>query len=56
MSEEEQKLYDATVHGLRSRGWPRIDAESEALDRIELRRQRKALPETTPKDTLHDTQ
>lgn len=36
--EEEKRLYDSTVHGLRSRGWSRIEAESEALDRQERRR------------------
>lgn len=31
-------LYESIVHGLRSRGWSRIEAEGEALDRIERRR------------------
>lgn len=34
----EQELYDSIVHGLRSQGWSRIDAEGEALDRIEKMR------------------
>jgi hypothetical protein len=40
MSPEEQKLYDSIVHGLRSQGWSRIEAEGEALDRIERQRQK----------------
>lgn len=34
LPEDEQKFYDSTVHGLRSQGWSRIEAESEALDRV----------------------
>jgi hypothetical protein len=34
----ECELFDAIVHGLRSRGWSRIEAEGEALNRIEGRR------------------
>jgi hypothetical protein len=35
---EEGKLFDGIVHGLRSRGWSRIEAENVALDRIERNR------------------
>jgi hypothetical protein len=41
---DEQAFYDRCVDGLRRAGWSRIDAESEALDRIECRR---ASQETT---------
>lgn len=40
----EQRFFDSVVHGLRSRGWSRIDAESEALDRLEKQRQRRIAP------------
>lgn len=37
-------FYESVVHGLRSRGWSRIEAEGEALDRLEaLRAQRMAV-------------
>jgi hypothetical protein len=36
----ERQVYDSCVHGLRSAGWSRLDAESEALARIEKLRQR----------------
>jgi hypothetical protein len=42
MSPEETKLFDSIVHGLRSRGWSRFEAEGEALDRIEKHRQKAA--------------
>lgn len=29
---DDKALYDSIVHGLRSRGWSRIDAELEALE------------------------
>jgi hypothetical protein len=32
-------LFDSIVHGLRTRGWSRIEAEGEALDVIERMRQ-----------------
>lgn len=35
----ERRLYDSTVDGLRKQGWSRLDAEGEALDRQERRRQ-----------------
>lgn len=41
---EDQELYDSIVHGLRSQGWSRMDAEDEALDRIERIRQRADAP------------
>jgi len=40
MNEQEQLLYDSIVHGLRSRGWSRIEAEGEALDRIQRYREK----------------
>lgn len=48
---DEQRLYDSIVHGLRSQGWTRSDAESEAIDRVIIRRDRllqDALPKGTP--------
>ena len=44
MTPEERRLFDSTVHGLRSRGWSRIEAEGEALARIDRARR------TTPLD------
>lgn len=38
MSEEENELFESIVHRLRSNGWPRIEAEGEALARIVNRR------------------
>jgi hypothetical protein len=32
---DEMRFYESVVHGLRSRGWSRIEAEGEALERIE---------------------
>jgi hypothetical protein len=37
---DEQRFYDSVVDGLRRQGWSRIDAEGEALDRIEKMRER----------------
>jgi hypothetical protein len=34
MSDDEKKLYDSIVHGLRSQGWSKIEAETEALERV----------------------
>ena len=34
----EREMFDRIVHGLRSRGWSRIEAEGEALECIEKRR------------------
>lgn len=39
MTEEEKYLYENIVHGLRSRGWSRIEAEDAALERIEVLRE-----------------
>lgn len=39
-------LYDSIVHGLRSRGWSREDAEDEALTRIERARHQDLPPLT----------
>ena len=30
----EREMFDSIVHGLRSRGWSRMDAEAEAIERI----------------------
>jgi hypothetical protein len=50
---DEQALYDSIVHGLRSQGWSRMDAEGEALARIERQRQRyrDAVPNSFSWDT-----
>lgn len=40
---DEQRFHDSTVDGLRRQGWSRMDAESEAMDRIE-RQRTKAKP------------
>lgn len=37
---DEQQFFDSVVHGLRSAGWSRTEAEDEALSRIEAKRQR----------------
>jgi hypothetical protein len=34
MTEQQRKFYDSVVHGLRSQGWGRTEAEAEALDRV----------------------
>jgi len=34
MTEQQKRLYDSIVHGLRTQGWSKIEAESEALDRV----------------------
>ena len=44
----EQIFFDRIVHGLRSIGWSRIDAESEALDRIEKLRAAKSEHQSLP--------
>lgn len=41
MTKDEKALYDSVVDGLRRKGWSRIDAEDEALNRIHKRRMRK---------------
>lgn len=38
MTVDEQRLYESIVHGLRSAGWSRVDADGEALERIERAR------------------
>lgn len=40
MTREEMKFFDACVHGLRSQGWSKMEAEDEALNRIEKQRQK----------------
>jgi hypothetical protein len=37
---DEQRFYDSVVDGLRRQGWSRMDAEGEALDRIEKQREK----------------
>lgn len=44
MDRDERSFYESVVHGLRSRGWSRIEAEGEALDRLEKIRGRKPSP------------
>ena len=44
MDEEERKLFDSIVHGLRNQGWSRIEAENEAIDRIERMRAKRKEP------------
>lgn len=44
----EQSFFDSVVHGLRSRGWSRIEAEGEALDRLEAQRHPVANPTLQP--------
>jgi hypothetical protein len=38
MVDDERELFESVVHELRSRGWSRVEAEGEALERIEKRR------------------
>lgn len=45
-TDTEADLYESIVHGLRSQGWSRIDAESEALDRIAALRASQGEPTT----------
>lgn len=52
MTQDEQKRYDSIVHGLRSQGWTRIEAEGEALERIEATRTRSATFTTDPIDSV----
>lgn len=48
MDEVERKFYDSVVHGLRSRGWSRIEAEGEALERVVRLRGTNAQPQVAP--------
>lgn len=48
MSEEDRAFYDSVVHGLRSAGWTRSEAEAEALERVERRRAREAIASDNP--------
>lgn len=41
MTQDEQRLYDSIVHGLRQQGWSRFEAEGEALVRVDARRSEK---------------
>jgi hypothetical protein len=34
LPEDEQRFYDGVVHGLRMKGWSRMEAEGEALNRL----------------------
>ena len=38
---QDKAMFDSIVHGLRMQGWSRIEAEGEALERIERARQRR---------------
>ena len=38
LPEDERGFFEIIVHGLRMRGWTRFDAESEALDRLQVLR------------------
>lgn len=42
LPDDEQKLYDSMVHGLREQGWSKGDAEAEAIDRIVAKRNNSA--------------
>lgn len=42
------RLYEDMVDQLRRKGWSRIEAESEALDRIEILREREKTTAATP--------
>lgn len=48
MSDDEKKLYDSIVHGLRSQGWSKIEAETEALERVLNLREANRLTSTKP--------
>ncbi len=45
MTDDEKKLFDSMVHGLRSQGWSKADAEAEAIDRIVRNRDRSTTKE-----------
>jgi hypothetical protein len=38
MTDDERRMFAQIVHALRMKGWSRLDAEGEALNRIERRR------------------
>lgn len=42
LPDDEQKLYDSMVHGLREQGWSKSEAEGEAIARIAAKRQNSA--------------
>jgi|TARA_Y100000310_G_C20623156_1_gene784413 hypothetical protein len=42
LPDNEQSFYDSVVDGLRRQGWSRIDAEDEALERLERHRANSA--------------
>ena len=50
MTPEEIKFFDSCVHGLRTAGWSKIDAEDEALNRIEKQRQKARESADEPAD------
>lgn len=60
MADDHQALRESIVHGLRSQGWGRIEAENEADDRIERGRLAKSIAlSITPKQRVelrHHTQ
>ena len=41
LTDYESHWYQSLIHTLRSQGWSRIEAEGEALERIERRRQQE---------------
>lgn len=41
LPDNEQSFYDSVVDGLRRQGWSRIDAEDEALERLDRLRARR---------------
>ena len=43
LAERERQLRESIIHGLRMQGWSRMDAEDEALTRIEKFRAREVL-------------
>lgn len=47
MTEQQKKLYASILHGLRSQGWSRVEAESEALDRVIRPRPKPSIQITT---------
>ena len=39
MHDDDQTFFESVVHALRNRGWSKLDAEAEALDRLERARE-----------------
>lgn len=54
LPDDEQRLYDSIVHGLRSQGWSRFDAEGEAIARVaDARDCPRLTPSPNPESDLH---